>query len=329
MIYIKSPSTDPHFNLALEQYVFDEMDRSQEYFMLWQNDNAIIIGKHQNTVREINSSYVKEHDISVVRRLSGGGAVYHDLGNLNFTFIVSENGLEQFDFGSFCRPIVKALGHFGVKAEINGRNDMTIDGKKFSGNSQYAKQGRVMHHGTILYDSNLETVSHALQVSADKIVSKGVQSVRSRVTNVRNYMEKDVPIGEFWEMLLQDMSAETPMEFYTLTEADLERVRQIQKERYDTWEWNYGNSPAYAIVKERRFDGCGKLEVHMNVEKGMITAFDVFGDYFGNGDKDQLRQHLLGVKLTEEALKEALQSLNISDYFCHLEKEQFSDLLLY
>ena len=132
MIYIKSPSTDPHFNLALEQYVFDEMDRSQEYFMLWQNDNAIIIGKHQNTVREINSSYVKEHDISVVRRLSGGGAVYHDLGNLNFTFIVSENGLEQFDFGSFCRPIVKALGHFGVKAEINGRNDMTIDGKKFS-----------------------------------------------------------------------------------------------------------------------------------------------------------------------------------------------------
>lgn len=329
MIYIKSPSIDPHFNLALEQYVFDEMDRSQEYFMLWQNDNAIIIGKHQNTVREINSSYVKEHDISVVRRLSGGGAVYHDLGNLNFTFIVSENGLEQFDFGSFCRPIVKALGHFGVKAEINGRNDMTIDGKKFSGNSQYAKQGRVMHHGTILYDSNLETVSHALQVSADKIVSKGVQSVRSRVTNVRNYMEKDVPIGEFWEMLLQDMSAETPMEFYTLTEADLERVRQIQKERYDTWEWNYGNSPAYAIVKERRFDGCGKLEVHMNVEKGMITAFDVFGDYFGNGDKDQLRQHLLGVKLTEEALKEALQSLNISDYFCYLEKEQFLDLLLY
>ena len=131
MIYIKSPSTDPHFNLALEQYVFDEMDRSQEYFMLWQNDNAIIIGKHQNTVREINSTYVKEHGISVVRRLSGGGAVYHDLGNLNFTFIVSENGLEQFDFGSFCRPIVKALGHFGVKAEINGRNDMTIDGKSF------------------------------------------------------------------------------------------------------------------------------------------------------------------------------------------------------
>ena len=186
-----------------------------------------------------------------------------------------------------------------------------------------------MLHGSILYVSDLEIVSHALQVSADKIVSKGVQSVRSRVTNVRNYMEKNVPIGEFWEMLLQDMAAETPMEFYTLTEADLERVRQIQKERYDTWEWNYGNSPAYAIVKERRFDGCGKLEVHMNVEKGMITAFDVFGDYFGNGDKDQLRQHLLGVKLTEEALKEALQSLNFSDYFCHLEKDQFLDLLLY
>lgn len=329
MIYIKSPSTNPHFNLALEQYVFDEMDRSQEYFMLWQNDNAIIIGKHQNTIREINAPYVKEHGISVVRRLSGGGAVYHDLGNLNFTFIVSENGLEQFDFGSFCRPIIKALDHFGVHAELNGRNDMTIDGKKFSGNSQYAKQGRVMHHGTILYDSNLETVSHALQVSQDKIVSKGVQSVRSRVTNVRDYMPQDVPIQEFWEMLLHDMEAETPMEFYTLTEKDFERIHQIQKERYDTWEWNYGYSPSYNIIKERRFDGCGRLEVHMNVEKGSISDFDVFGDYFGNGDKKDLQHQLVGVPLTEDALQTALQQVCISDYFCHLEKRQFIDLLLY
>lgn len=146
MYYIESPSHDPHFNLALEQYVFDRLDRSHDYFMLWQNDNAIIVGKHQNTIGEINASYVKEHDISVVRRLSGGGAVYHDLGNINFTFISDTGDASMFDFSTFCRPVVKALHSIDVPAEINGRNDMTVDGKKFSGNSQYMKHGRVMHH---------------------------------------------------------------------------------------------------------------------------------------------------------------------------------------
>ena len=150
MYYLESGSHDPGFNLALEQYVFDRLDRAHAYCMLWQNDNAIIVGKNQNTVGEINAAYVKEHGIRVVRRLSGGGAVYHDLGNINFTFIVDSGATAAFDFSTFCRPIVKALEHFGVHAEINGRNDMTIDGKKFSGNSQYGKQGRTMHHGTIL-----------------------------------------------------------------------------------------------------------------------------------------------------------------------------------
>ena len=180
MYYLESGSHDPGFNLALEQYVFDRMDRAHAYCMLWQNDNAIIVGKNQNTVGEINAAYVKEHGIRVVRRLSGGGAVYHDLGNINFTFIVDSGATAAFDFSTFCRPIVKALEHFGVHAEINGRNDMTIDGKKFSGNSQYGKQGRTMHHGTILYDSDLEVVEKALTVSRDKLEGKGIQSVRSR-----------------------------------------------------------------------------------------------------------------------------------------------------
>ncbi|HIY04949.1 MAG TPA: lipoate--protein ligase [Candidatus Anaerotignum merdipullorum] len=329
MRYIKSPSTDAKFNLALEQYVFDRMDRSQSYFMLWQNDHAVIIGKHQNTIGEINEPYVREHHIDVVRRLSGGGAVYHDLGNLNFTFIVSEgDGLQSFDFSVFCRPIVQALAHFGVEAQINGRNDMTIAGKKFSGNSQYAKQGRIMHHGTILYDSDLDMVSKALQVSQDKIVSKGVQSVRSRVTNVREYMKEDIPVEAFWEKLEQYMAAETGMQAYTLTEEDIARIRVIQQQRYDTWEWNYGASPQYRIRKERRFEGCGKVEAYMEVEKGILHQLDFYGDYFGNGEKQQLIDALIGSKMEESALQKRLEDIDVGEYVCHLTQKDLIALLL-
>ena len=198
MIYIESESFDPHFNLALEQYVFDNLDKNENYFMLWQNDNAIIVGKHQNTVAEINAEYTKENNIKVVRRLSGGGAVYHDLGNLNFTFIVSAGGgYEQFNFSDFCKPIIELLNSLGVNAVLNGRNDMSIEGKKFSGNSQYAKRGRIMHHGTIMFDSDLDIVGNSLVVSKDKIQSKGVTSIRSRVTNIKPHMQTDVSIEEF------------------------------------------------------------------------------------------------------------------------------------
>ena len=185
MYYLESTKTDPSWNLALEQYVFDVLGPRDDCFMLWQNDNTIVVGKHQNTLEEINTDYVKEHGVTVVRRLSGGGAVYHDLGNLNFTFVAENRFGSEFDFSTFCRPVVDALRSLGVPAEINGRNDMTIEGRKFSGNAQYMKKGRIMHHGTLMYDSDLEAVSRALNVKPDKIESKGLKSVRSRVTNIR------------------------------------------------------------------------------------------------------------------------------------------------
>ncbi len=328
MVYLESPSTDPHFNLALEQYVFDCMDKGKEYFMLWQNDNAIIVGKHQNTIAEINQNFVKENHISVVRRLSGGGAVYHDLGNLNFTFIVDDGDhIDSFDFATFCKPIVAALEKLGVKAQINGRNDITIDGKKFSGNSQYAKKGRIMHHGTIMYDSDMAVLTKALKVSEDKIASKGIKSVRSRVTNVKEHMQNPVPLEEFKKLLLENMFAEGTLEQGVLTENDLEQVRALQKERYDTWEWNYGESPKYNIVKRRRFEGCGNLEVHMDVDNGIITAFDVFGDYFGNGDKAELAGYIIGQKAEAQALENAIANVNIDEYFNNMTKDDFISLL--
>ena len=224
MEYINSPRTDPCWNLALEQYVFDSMDRSKSYFMLWQNHNTIVVGKNQNTVEEINSDFVRAHDITVVRRLSGGGAVYHDLGNLNFTFITDADKMDGIDLHMFCVPIVETLRSFGVQAEISGRNDITVDGKKFSGNSQYVREGRVMHHGTIMFDSDLTTVTQALQVDRDKIQSKGIKSVASRVTNLRPYMPEGTTLDQFRQRLLAYLNAAEPLHSLTLTAADEQQI---------------------------------------------------------------------------------------------------------
>ena len=195
VVFIESNSNDPRFNLALEQYVFDEMPKDREYFWLWQNHNTIVVGKHQNTAQEINQTYVREHGITVVRRLSGGGAVYHDMGNVNFTFIADTGDMETLNLHAFCTPVVNTLEQIGVKAEVSGRNDITIDGKKFSGNSQYIKHGRIMHHGTLMFDSDLSVVSKALQVSSDKYESKGFKSVKSRVTNIKPYAPADMDMN--------------------------------------------------------------------------------------------------------------------------------------
>lgn len=328
MYYIESPSHDPYYNLALEEYVFERLDRSHSYFMLWQNDNAIIVGKHQNTIAEVNAAYVKERGIQVVRRLSGGGAVYHDLGNINFTFIVDSGETAIFDFSSFCQPVVKALGQFGVQAEINGRNDITIEGKKFSGNSQYGRSGRIMHHGTIMYDSNLEVVAQALCVSQDKLESKGVKSIHSRVTNVKPYLLEEVSTDVFFATLRAFMTEEYQLQPYVLTGEQLEEVVQIQKARYDQWDWNYGKSPTYHLHKERRVEGCGKLEIFMDVERGYLKALAFYGDYFSTDNPSQLVPLLLGCKMEETAVRTALGTTEISRYFNHMDLLTFISILL-
>lgn len=328
MRYIYSPSKDPYWNLALEQYVFDSLDKTYDYFMLWQNDNAIIIGKFQNTSGEINPAFVKEHGIRVARRLSGGGAVYHDLGNLNFTFIADNKG-SGFNFSTFCMPVVRALDTLGVKAEISGRNDMTIDGKKFSGNSMYMKSGRVMHHGTIMYDSNLEMLVNALNVPKDKIETKGIKSVKSRVTNIKPYMaNENLPIESLVTALRDFMFEEYEMGEYTLSQKDLNAVKELRDKVYSTWEWNYGYSPKYSIHKERRIDGVGKVEVYMNVQQGVICDIRFYGDFFGNGEQNDIISILKGCRIQEEELRRALSGINLENYFRNINLEDFISVLL-
>jgi lipoate-protein ligase A len=244
---IESLNTDPMFNLALEQFVFDSLDASHSYFMLWQNHNSIIVGKHQNTMAEINAAAVKELGISVVRRLSGGGAVYHDMGNLNYTFISDAGANTTADFTAFYKPIKEALASFGVPVETSGRNDMTVHGKKFSGNAQYLKRGRIMHHGTILYDSNLDMLSKALNVSNDKIESRGIKSARGRVANIRPYMKTDMPIGDVWDALKKYMVETFLMREYVLSAEEIGRVEELKERVYSQWAWNYGASPPHNV----------------------------------------------------------------------------------
>ncbi|MEG0378294.1 MAG: lipoate--protein ligase, partial [Eubacterium sp.] len=320
--------TDPTFNLAFEEYVFESMDQDETYFLLWQNDNAIIIGKHQNTIEEINQEFVKENDIKVVRRLTGGGAVYHDMGNLNFTFIVNNDKGKPFDFKSFTKPVVKALKKLGVNAEFNSRNDIAIDGKKFSGNSQYAKRGRVLHHGTILFNSKLDTVSKALNVKKDKIESKGVKSVKSHVTNIVDYLNESYSLDDFKKNLVRTMFEEDALEEKILSSTDIKAIEKLQKEKYMTWEWNYGRSPEYNLRKERKYTS-GLITVLMQVDKGEISTIHFFGDFFGNGDIAELESKFIGKNPDEKTVGMILNSINLSDYINGLSDDEFMDLMLY
>ena len=327
MRYLESPSHDPRWNLALEQYIFDHADRNHGYLMLWQNENTIVVGKYQNTVAEINNEYVREKGITVVRRLSGGGAVYHDLGNLNFTFIVDANDVERINFRMFCEPIMRALATFGVTAELSGRNDITVDGKKISGNAQYLREGRVMHHGTILFDTDSSIIGNALQVDRAKLESKGVKSVVSRVTNLRAHLPEGTTLADFKARLVEELAKSEVMEQMTLDEAALDRIDEIKRERYDTWEWNYGRSPGYSDIRRKRMEGVGTVEAVLTVKNETIREIRFYGDFFANGDVPALEKLLCGCRCEKEALLAQLAEVDCGDYIRGLTAENLAELL--
>ena len=325
MIYLESSSTNPCYNLALEEYVFEQMDRSQSYFMLWQNDNAIIVGKYQNTAEEINREFVEARGIRVVRRLSGGGAVYHDRGNLNFTFITDQEGFADFNFRAFTRPVLQALEELGVRASFTGRNDLVLEGRKFSGNSQYARHGRVLHHGCIMLDSDLDTLRDALQARDAKFTSKSVKSVRSRVTTINDHAPRKIAMEEFKSALKRQVFAGNDITEYRLTEADQEAVRTLMREKYETWEWNYGFTRAYSIRREQKFDG-GLLTVDMDVKHGVIAEVRLSGDFFGGGDLRELERNLKGIPLDED-LTQRLEELGTEHYIHGISPEEIARLM--
>jgi lipoate-protein ligase A len=327
MLCIIRHETDPYFNLAAEEYVMDHFERDS--FMLWRNEPAIIVGRHQNTLAEINLEFVRANNIPVVRRLSGGGAVFHDLGNLNFTFIDGrhEGSHAAVDFRRYTEPILEALRAMGVDARFEGRNDLTIDGRKFSGNAEYVRGGRVLHHGTLLFSAEVADISAALNVDPAKFADKAVKSVRSRVTNISEHLPQPMTVLEFRDRVMAHVMAATPgAEAYSFTPADVRAVERLREAKYATWAWNYGHSPRYNFRKVARTRG-GTVEAVLDVTGGTIRAAYFFGDYFTRRDPAEIAAALSGVPHRESDVRNRLAAFDVADYFVNVTAGDLLSLL--
>lgn len=328
MIFIDNEGhTNPKLNLALEEYALRHFDSSTDYLLFYINEPSIIIGRNQNTLEEINQEYIDAHNIHVVRRVSGGGAVYHDLGNLNFSFITNHDGKSISNFKKFTAPVIRVLNDMGVSAELKGRNDIEVNEKKISGTAQFSTGKRMISHGTLLFDTDMSEVAKALQVKMSKIESKGHKSVRSRVANISKFLKTPMSMADFKKQLLVGLyEASEPFETYKLTEAEWKAVHELKAEKYDLWDWNFGRSPKFNIQRNKRFP-IGEIDLRIFVEKGRISELKIFGDFFGRKPVSDLENLLQGVPYDKDEISKRLEDLTVEDYFGALEKSDFLYLI--
>lgn len=318
---------DPTINLALEEYCVRNLNMSDDYLLFYINEPSIIIGKHQNTIEEINSQYVNENGIHVVRRISGGGAVYHDKGNLNFSFMTRYSHESIHNFRFFTGPVIKVLAELGVNAELNGRNDITVSDRKISGNAQFTDTKSMFSHGTLLFDSHLEDVVKALNVKTDKIESKGIKSVRSRVANISEFLSHKMSIDEFRQKIINSIfSSQDSVEYYDLDDEQWNNVMKLSESKYRNWDWNYGRSPEFNIQKVNRFD-FGQIDARINVKDGVINSIKIYGDFLGHGELEDLEKKLINKKYEKETLQNSLSEFNLNMYLGKISGDEFSTFL--
>lgn len=315
MYIINSPSSDAYFNIALEEYLLYQYP-TQDIFLLYINAPSIIIGKFQNTLAEVNLDYVKEKKIKVVRRMSGGGAVYHDLGNLNFSFHTLLEGNDFMDFSQFTAPVIKILNNLNVPAKLEGRNDLLVDGKKFSGNAKLARNGKMIQHGTLLFNSEMSVLDDALKINPLKYKDKAVKSNRSRVINLSEYLPKEMTTEDLKKMLINEMMVNhKEASIYNLTEEDILGVKKLITTKYQTWDWNFGFSPKYSFQNAIKIPA-GYIEAHLDVEKGgIITKVKIFGDFFATNPIEELEEKFIGIAHETHLIKDILIANDLTLYF--------------
>lgn len=319
--------TDPTLNLAMEEYVLKNMPKDDSYFLFYVNRPSIIIGKNQNTIEEVNKPYIDAHNIDVVRRISGGGAVYHDEGNLNFSFITDDDGNSFHNFKKFTEPIVEALKSLGVDAEMTGRNDIQVGKAKISGNAMVKVKERMFSHGTLMLNSELSEVQNALKVNPAKIKSKGIKSVRSRVANISEFLEEPIDIDDFKEIILKTIFGEAnQVETYQLTDEDWKNIEKLSNEKYRTWGWNYGRNPKYNFEREEKFEK-GFVQIKFDVKQGRIEHARIFGDFFGEGDITELENALEGTLHEFDSIEEAFSNYDIYHYFGDIDRHELIRLM--
>ncbi len=305
-------NTIPYVNLATEQYFMDRFD-GEDIFMLWQNDSSVIIGKNQNAYAEVNRQFAEEKEIKVARRLTGGGAVFHDLGNVNFSFITKASEETTLNYESFCVPIIGALSKLGIEASLSGRNDILANGLKVSGNAQCRYNGCILHHGTLLWSADFSYMQGVLNPDPEKLKAKGIKSVSSRVGNLRDML----PEGKNGALtknstaldFIAYLEACIPGNKKELTDKETEEIKRLSEEKFATWEWNWGKSPEFSTVRKKRFT-YGSVEISLNADKGIIRSIKIAGDFFGAKDVSGLEDTLVGISLEAEKLRKALCSVS-------------------